>query len=93
MADKARYPTIADYALIADSNSTALVSRSGSIDWCCIQRLDAGSCFGRLLDWEKGGFCAIAPKGGAGISSRRYLEGTLVLETTFEAEGGATRRP
>jgi len=91
MADKERYPAIADYALIADSNSTALVSRAGSIDWCCIPRLDAGSCFGRLLDWEKGGFCSIAPKGGIGNYSRRYLEDTLVLETTFEAEGGAAR--
>jgi GH15 family glucan-1,4-alpha-glucosidase len=91
VADGERYPAIADYALISDSNSAALVSRAGSIDWCCIQRLDAGSCFGRLLDWEKGGFCSISPKGGARSSSRRYLEDTLVLETTFEAEGGEAR--
>jgi GH15 family glucan-1,4-alpha-glucosidase len=85
------YPPIGDYALISDSNSAALVSRAGSIDWCCIQRLDAGSCFGRLLDWEKGGFCSIAPKGEVLSSSRRYLEGTLVLETTFEVQGGEAR--
>ncbi|MDP9440219.1 MAG: DUF5911 domain-containing protein, partial [Actinomycetota bacterium] len=91
MPEKSRYPPIADYALIADGNSTALVSRAGSIDWCCIQRLDAGSCFGRLLDWERGGFCSIAPKGETRNSSRRYVEGTLVLETTFEAEGGEAR--
>jgi len=78
-------------ALISDSNSTALVSRAGSIDWCCIQRLDSGSCFGRLLDWKKGGFCSIAPKEGILNSSRRYLEGTLVLETTFEAQDGVAR--
>ena len=54
MADKDRYPDIAEYAFIADSNSTALVSRAGSIDWCCIQRIDSGSCFGRLLDWDQG---------------------------------------
>src|SRR5215207_11767759 len=91
MADEKRYPSIADYALISDSNSTALVSRAGSIDWCCIQRHDSGSCFGRLLDWKKGGFCSIAPKEGILNSSRRYLEGTLVLETTFEAQDGVAR--
>jgi GH15 family glucan-1,4-alpha-glucosidase len=91
VADGERYPPIGEYALISDSNSAALVSRAGSIDWCCIQRLDAGSCFGRLLDWEKGGFCSVAPKGGVKSVSRRYLEGTLVLETTFEAEGGEAR--
>jgi GH15 family glucan-1,4-alpha-glucosidase len=91
MADEERYPPIADYALISDGNSTALVSRTGSIDWCCIQRLDAGSCFGRLLDWEKGGFCSITPKGGYSNSTRRYVEGTLVLETTFEVQGGGAR--
>jgi GH15 family glucan-1,4-alpha-glucosidase len=91
MPEGGGYPPIADYALIADSYSTALVSRAGSIDWCCIQRLDAGSCFGRLLDWEQGGFCSIAPKGETRSSSRRYLEDTLVLETTFEAEGGGAR--
>jgi GH15 family glucan-1,4-alpha-glucosidase len=85
------YPPIEDYALIADSNSAALVSRAGSIDWCCIPRIDSGSCFGRLLDWEKGGFCSISPSDGSSDTSRRYLDETLVLETTFRADGGVAR--
>ena len=82
------YPPISDYAIIADSNSTALVSREGSIDWCCIQRLDSGSCFGRLLDWEKGGYCSISPRDADETSSREYVENTLVLKTIFRAGGG-----
>ncbi len=91
MASKDSYPPIGDYALIADSNSTALVSKDCSIDWCCLQRIDTGSCFGRLLDWEKGGYCSIYPTGGIQDSSRRYLDDTLVLETTFNTDGGEAR--
>jgi GH15 family glucan-1,4-alpha-glucosidase len=82
------YPPIGDYALIADSNSTALVSREGSIDWCCIQRIDSGSCFGRLLDWKRGGYCSVSVKDGTGVSSREYVEDTLVLRTIFRTGGG-----
>ncbi|MDP8926456.1 MAG: glycoside hydrolase family 15 protein [Actinomycetota bacterium] len=88
MPEPSAYPPISDYALIAGSNSAALVSSEGSIDWCCIQRIDSGSCFGRLLDWEKGGYCSISAKNGAGSSSREYSEETLVLRTVFRAGGG-----
>jgi len=91
MSEIMPYPPIGDYALLADSNSVALVSREGSIDWCCIQRIDSGSCFGRLLDWEKGGFCSISPVNGTQDPSRRYIDDTLVLETTFHADGGVAK--
>ncbi len=91
MTERSAYPPIGDYALIADGNSMALVSRSGSIDWCCIRRVDAGSCFGRLLDREKGGYCRVEPRGEGWTSSRSYLDGTLVLETVFHSEGGEAR--
>jgi GH15 family glucan-1,4-alpha-glucosidase len=85
-----RYPPIAEYAFISDCHSSALVSRTGSLDWCCMPRIDSPACFGRLLDWERGGYCRIAPVERAEIS-RRYLDGTLVLETTFRAKGAAAR--
>jgi GH15 family glucan-1,4-alpha-glucosidase len=53
-------------------------------------RLDAGSIFGRLLDRTRGGHCQIAPSAEHDVS-RRYLDDTLVLETTFAAEGGRCR--
>ena len=85
-----RYPDIDDYGLIGDCHGTALVSRWGSIDWCCVPRFDSESCFGRLLDWDKGGFCSIAPTSDY-EPTRRYLEDTLVLETTFRTGDGAAR--
>ena len=53
-------------------------------------RFDSGSCFGRILDWQKGGFCQISPKEPYN-SSRRYMENTLALETIFENSGGGVR--
>src|SRR5487761_2299940 len=84
------YPPIADYALIGDCHSAALVSRQGSIDWCCLPRFDSDSCFGRLLDWSKGGYFQISPAGRCS-SRREYLEKSLVLVTTFRAAAGEAR--
>ncbi len=85
------YPAISDYGFIADGHSAALVSSAGSIDWCCMPRIDSGSVFGRLLDWEGGGWCAITPAAVRYDSTRRYVDGTMVLETTFRAPGGEVR--
>jgi GH15 family glucan-1,4-alpha-glucosidase len=86
------YSPIGDYALIGDCHSAALVSREGSIDWCCLPRFDSGSAFGRLLDRERGGLCAIQPIGdGPWDYVRSYLGDTLVLETTLLGPTGEAR--
>ena len=84
-------PPIGDYALIGDCHSSALISRAGSIDWCCLPRFDSGSYFGRLLGWETGGHCSLAAVRPTQSSTRRYLEGTLVLETIVHSGGGEAR--
>ena len=76
------------YALISDCHAAALVSRRGSIDWCCLPRFDSEPCFGRLLDWQRAGYCRIAPAEGAFECARRYLKDTMVLCTRFEAATG-----
>ncbi|GAB3540594.1 glycoside hydrolase family 15 protein [Noviherbaspirillum agri] len=86
-----RYPPIHDYALISDCHCNALISRYGSVDWCCMPRVDDDSCFGRLLDWDKGGYCAIAPADTAFTSTRRYVDGTMILETLFRTPQGEVR--
>jgi alpha,alpha-trehalase len=81
------YPPIGDYALLSDCHSAALVSRDGSIDWCCFHRFDARPVFSRLLDWANGGHFRIAPTHPYTVS-RRYLPATSVLETRFVTAGG-----
>src|SRR3990172_405854 len=82
-----KYPAIADYGLISDMHSCALVSKAGSIDWACFPRFDSASVFARILDWDKGGHFQIAPAGIRSVT-RRYLPETNILETTFETESG-----
>lgn len=73
---------IRDYALIGDCHGCALVSRSGTIDWCVFQRFDAAPALCRLLDARKGGFLSTTPSGPYG-AKRGYLDGTNILRTTF----------
>jgi GH15 family glucan-1,4-alpha-glucosidase len=82
---------IEDYALIGDMQTSALVGLNGSVDWLCLPRFDSGSCFTALLGEEKHGRWLIAPAVEVRGVSRRYREGTLVLETDFETADGTAR--
>ena len=88
---RGQYRPIGDYAFLGDCHSGALVSSAGSVDWLCLPRLDDGSYFGRLLDRERGSWCMITPADPAMRISRRYLDGTLVLETEMAVAGGRVR--
>src|SRR4051812_6179343 len=77
---------IADHALLSDRHSSALVDRAGSVEWLSFPRFDSPSVFGRLLG-DEAGHWRVAPV-GTWTSTRSYLEGTLVLETTFATESG-----
>jgi alpha,alpha-trehalase len=77
---------IADHALISDRHSCALIDTSGSVEWLAFPRFDSPSVFGRLLGPDAGHW-RIAPN-GEWISTRRYVDRTLVLETTFTTSTG-----
>jgi GH15 family glucan-1,4-alpha-glucosidase len=83
------FQPIADYGLLADCSSAALVDRDGSIDWLCLPHYDSPAVFARILDPDAGHW-SIAPAGPSS-SERRYVPGTLVIETTFTAPTGTVR--
>ena len=82
---------IEDYGFLSDTETAALVSRDGSIDWLCMPRFDSGAFFARLLGTEENGFWKICPKGQVMNTSRRYRGDTLILETEFETAEGCVR--
>jgi GH15 family glucan-1,4-alpha-glucosidase len=79
---------IADYGLIGDMRTSALVSLQGSIDWFCIPRFDSGSVFAAILDPDRGGYWSIQPQEDGFSSRQRYSTGTNILETVFRTDDG-----
>ena len=82
---------IEDYALLSDLRTAALVGTDGSIDWLCLPRFDAPSCFARLLGDGDAGHWRIGPAGGVTEVRRRYRGTSLVLETEFHTADGMVR--
>ncbi len=81
------YLSFKNYGLIGNQATAILVSRMGSIDWCCLPYLDSPSHFGALLDDLQGGSFHIRPSGEFS-SAQRYFQRTNVLETSFETPEG-----
>ena len=77
---------IADYALIGDCHSNALVGNNGSIDWLCFPRPDSPSVFTHLLDDQHGGNFAV--RVDHADVQRSYLDDTNVLTTTWRTDNG-----
>jgi GH15 family glucan-1,4-alpha-glucosidase len=80
------YRPIADYGLLSDCHSCALVSSLGSVDWLCLPDFDSPAVLGRLLD-PGAGHWSLTPRGTL-RAHRQYLPDSMVLQTTFETDGG-----
>jgi GH15 family glucan-1,4-alpha-glucosidase len=83
---------IEDYALIGDTRTAALVCRDGSIDWLCLPNFDSGACFAALVGEAENGTWSLAPKGDVTAIRRTYRKDSLILETSYEIEGGGRVR-
>jgi GH15 family glucan-1,4-alpha-glucosidase len=82
---------IEDYAFLSDTQTGALVSRDGCVDWLCLPRFDSGACFASLLGNTKNGHWRFFPEEQVQTTRRRYRGDTLILETELETQSGAVR--
>ena len=86
------FPPIADYGFLSDCETCALVAPSGAIEWMCLPRYDGPSVFGALLDRDAGTF-RLGPADTMVPAARRYLPGTMILETSWGTEPRLGDRP
>src|SRR6266446_1711197 len=82
---------IEDYAFLSDTQTGALVSRDGCVDWLCFPRFDSPACFASLLGEKKNGHWRFFPEEEIEKTRRRYRDETLILETEIETKNGAVR--
>jgi GH15 family glucan-1,4-alpha-glucosidase len=83
----ANFPPIAEYGFLSDCENSCLVAPDGSVEWLCLPRPDSPSVFGALLDRTAGTF-RFGPTGTLVPHHRRYVPGTMVLETTWHTPTG-----
>ena len=81
------FPPIADYGFLSDCENNCLVAPDGSVEWLCLPRPDSPSVFAALLDRSSGNF-RFGPYGTMVPHQRRYLPGTMVLESTWHTPTG-----
>jgi GH15 family glucan-1,4-alpha-glucosidase len=81
------FPPIGDYAFLSDCETTALIAPNGNVEWMCLPRMDSPSVFASILDRDAGGF-RIGPADVNVPAGRRYIPGTMVVETSWETRMG-----
>jgi GH15 family glucan-1,4-alpha-glucosidase len=83
----ARAVPIGDYGFLSDGEVSALLAPGGSVDWMCVPRFDSPSVFGSILGRRAGSF-RVAPLDVMVPADRRYLPGTMILETSWGTATG-----
>jgi GH15 family glucan-1,4-alpha-glucosidase len=88
---RAKASLIEDYAFVSDTQSGALISRDGCVDWLCLPRFDSGACFAALLGTRENGCWSFTPKAKVTSTKRSYRGDSLILETELETDDGTVR--
>jgi GH15 family glucan-1,4-alpha-glucosidase len=79
------------YGIIGDTNTVAVVSTRGSIDWLCVPAFDSDACFAALVGYDEHGRWSIQPTAPTRTTKQYYDGDTMILVTEFYCDGGAFR--
>ena len=71
-----------NYGIIGNCQSSALIYKDSSIDWCCFPKFDSPSIFAKIIDNSIGGFFKVDTVGNYNIS-QEYFKNTCILKTSF----------
>ncbi|MFO8147208.1 MAG: glycoside hydrolase family 15 protein [Bacteroidota bacterium] len=72
-----------DYGIIGNCKSAALVSKTGSIDWCCLPHFNSAGIFSKLLDEKIGGSFSVDVTDDYNIT-QEYLWQTNIVSTVYD---------
>ena len=86
-AEGTKFPPIGEYAFLSDCESMCLIAPSGAVEWMCLPRPDSPSVFSAILD-RSGGTFRLGPYDEMVPAARRYLPGSLMVETTWQTRTG-----
>ena len=83
---------IADYGLLGDTRTAALVSSAGSVDWLCAPSFDGLPVFGALVGGEQAGSFAVGPEAPVPPAARRYQSDRSIRTPSSRSSTDRTRR-
>jgi GH15 family glucan-1,4-alpha-glucosidase len=85
------FAPIESYAAIGDGRTVALVAPDGRIDWWALPSVESPPVFASIVAGGEGGVLSLAPAGADCSVTRRYVEGTNVVETTYRTATGTVK--
>jgi trehalose-phosphatase len=71
------------HAMLSDQRTALLVTPAGRITWGCLPRIDSAALFADLLGGPSRGFFDVAAADGAPPTGQRYVDSTLIVETSW----------
>lgn len=75
---------IEQHSLLSDQRTAAIVTPDARVVWLCCPRIDSNPLMAELLGGPSAGYFAVRPSDPAGRAAQRYIDRSMVLETSWD---------